>query len=153
MIALVAILPLLGEIFTQQIGLRDSVGVSVGMTLEEYRSQLAEDELFEFHRYGCFVNNIGYPVIVHHDQNTVKSVDILNVSKLDRSPEGFSKLKAGMTLHQVGRIVGVPAASEANNPTVLFYLCKDGHTYMLTYTDAGEELILEKCEVVEADKA
>ena len=153
MIVLVAVLPLLGEIFTQQIGMRDSVGVSVGMTVEAYREQFTEGELFEFHRYGCYVNSIGYPVIVHHDQISVKSVDVLNVSKLDRSPEGFSKLEAGMTLHQVGQIVGVPAASEANNPTVLFYLCKDDQTYMLTYRDAGEELILEKYEVVKADEA
>lgn len=152
MIALVAILPLLGEIFTRQVGMRDSMGVTVGMTVEEYRGQFVEGELFEFHQYGCFVNNLGYPVIVRHDQSTITDVEIIDVAKIDRSAAGYAKLETGMTLNEVGKLVGVPAASEANNPTVLFYLCEDGHTYMLTYQDMGEELVFEEYEVVVVDE-
>ena len=153
LILLVALLPFLGEIFNQQIGLRDNMGVTIGMSLEECRGQFDEGELFEFHQYACFVNNIGYPVIVRYDANTVTEVDIIDLAKVDRSTKGFEQLKAGMTLQQVGQLVGIPAASEAGNDTVLFYLCKDGQTYMLTYKDAGAELVLEELEVVKSEES
>lgn len=151
-IALVAILPLLGEIVSRQVALRDSMGVSVGMTVEEYRGQFSEGELLEFHRYGCFVNNMGYPVIVRHDQNAVQDVDIIDVSKIDRSAEGFAKLEVGMTLQQVGQIVGIPAANDSEDASVLYYLCTNGKTYMLTYQDAGTELTYVKAEMVKTEE-
>ena len=152
LILLVALLPFLLEIFNQQVGLRDSMGITVGMSMEEYRGQFEEDELFEFHQYGCFVNNIGYPVIICHNKTAVTEIHVIDLAKIDRSTAGFEKLEAGMSLVQVGQIVGVPAASEAGNDSVLFYLCKDGQTYMLTYNDTGAELVLEKVEVVKPEE-
>jgi len=82
----------------------------------------------------------------------VQDVDIIDVSKIDRSAEGFAKLEVGMTLQQVGQIVGIPAANDSEDASVLYYLCTNGKTYMLTYQDAGTELTYVKAEMVKTEE-
>jgi len=116
------------------ISITDYEGVSVGMPAEEIYELVPED-YFGYTGYIFYLNKWGNPVVVNFDDYSagypVEEVRCFSSLWTSRSPKAFKRLKEGMDVFDVTRIVGIPLGTRTSGMRTTYYTDTLGNEWVI----------------------
>lgn len=117
-------------------------GVFVGMSLEEFKERIPQDDYFEYIPYVFFRNSMGGHVVARlSDSYEIVQYDCFDPWQIDTSDAAFARIKIGMSVEEVVSIVGIPSGSPTFGLSTLEFTSDSGTRYVICLT--GEPTAFE----------